>query len=120
MKIIICGTRTMNDAAFVKECLDKSKFRSVMTEVLTGGAGGVDTIAYWWARFNKIPCRVFRARWSDGPWAGPLRNHKMVKEADGLIAIWEGTSRGTRNTIRNAEEAGIPVEVHTFKQTTII
>jgi len=34
MKIVVSGTRTMNDAVFIKECLDKSKFRSTMTAQL--------------------------------------------------------------------------------------
>jgi hypothetical protein len=121
MKIVVCGSRTIEDAPYIKACLDKSKFRPSMTGIITGGAGGVDTIAYWWARFNGLPCSVYRAQWSThGRAAGPIRNHKMAIECDGVIAIWDGKSRGTDNMISQAEKAGKSVEIWTRTSDTII
>jgi ABC-type sugar transport system substrate-binding protein len=35
----------------------------------------------------------------------------MIREAEALIAIWDGKSRGTDDAIRRARAAGIPVVV---------
>lgn len=51
-----------------------------------------------------------------GKRAGPLRNQAMVDlGADLCIAFPRGESRGTRDCMRRAEAAGIPVEVHEIK-----
>lgn len=115
MKIVISGTRDINDAPFVKDCIEKSRFRPTMTGIITGGSGGVDTIAYWWARLNGIPCSVYHAQWNiHHEAAGPIRNHQMIKQADGLIAIWDGLSPGTANAISQAERKGISIEVWNY------
>jgi hypothetical protein len=41
--------------------------------------------------------------------AGPLRNFEMAKNRDGLIAVWDGQSRGTGNMIENASKLGLQV-----------
>lgn len=48
-----------------------------------------------------------------GRTAGPIRNQIMIeKGADLVIAFPSETSKGTRDMIKRAEAAGIPVEVH--------
>jgi hypothetical protein len=47
----------------------------------------------------------------DGRKAGPLRNSEMVKNADALIALWDGASNGTRDVIMKARTAGLKVYV---------
>jgi len=48
-----------------------------------------------------------------GKAAGPIRNQHMVDlGADLCLAFPRGESRGTRDCMRRAEAAGIPVEVH--------
>lgn len=39
-----------------------------------------------------------------GKMAGPIRNLEMAKYADGLIAFWDGKSRGTRDMITKAKK----------------
>ena len=36
----------------------------------------------------------------------------MAENADALIAIWDGQSRGTKNMIHMAEKAGLKVYVY--------
>ena len=49
-------------------------------------------------------------RWNRyGRKAGILRNRKMAKYADALIAVWDGLSRGTANMIAEMEALGKPV-----------
>ena len=110
MKVVICGSRSIKDTDYVRNCIEQSRLD--ITEVISGGAGGVDTIAYWWAQLKGIPCTMVRAEWrKHGRSAGVIRNHEMVKVADAVIVIWDGVSLGTKNTISQARIAGKPVEL---------
>jgi hypothetical protein len=56
---------------------------------------------------------MFPADWDTfGKGAGFIRNTKMAEYSDALIAIWDGTSRGTAHMIRTAWRKGILVYVH--------
>lgn len=51
------------------------------------------------------------AKWSEhGKSAGPTRNREMAEIAEQLIAIPDAKSKGTRNMITAAVDAGIPQE----------
>jgi hypothetical protein len=84
------------------------------TEVLSGGAPGVDTWAVQVADdVMRFGCTIFRADWDRyGRSAGPRRNADIVRTADRVVAFWDGKSPGTFDTLRKAREAGKPVEVH--------
>lgn len=68
---------------------------------------GLDAIALKWAEGNGIHVRVYPADWSAGRSAGPLRNQKMIDDAEVLLAFPGG--KGTADTIRRAETKGIGV-----------
>ncbi len=103
VKVIIAGTRSLVDAALVEDAM--SKFQQdgyTPTEIVSGGASGVDKLGEEWARRYHIPVRVFAADWNRyGRSAGPRRNETMALYADALVAIWQGDSPGTRNMIAN-------------------
>jgi hypothetical protein len=74
--------------------------------------GGADILADEWAKARGIPvkpCGVDHA--IDGPWpgAGPRRNGRMfaTTRPDAVVAF--PGDRGTRNMIRQARAAGLPV-----------
>lgn len=80
--------------------------------VVSGGAGGVDTLAAGWARAAGVPLKVFPANWAAyGRAAGPRRNAQIVAAATHVLALPSRAGRGTQNTIRQAEAAGLPVTV---------
>ena len=117
MILRVSGSRTITDRALVWGALDAffgeapiSEPRPV-TEVIHGGCRGVDTLAQDWAFANRIPERIFPADWSRGPAAGALRNQRMIDEADALVAVWDGESRGTADAIKRARVKGIRVVV---------
>ncbi len=111
MKTIIAGSRTITNASFVNEAISKAGF--VITEVVSGCAAGVDTLAERWARLNSIPIASFPANWKGhGKAAGPIRNQVMAEYADALIAVWNGKSRGTKDMIERATKLGLKVYVH--------
>lgn len=84
-----------------------------ITEVVCGGARGVDALGRSYAYSMKIPVKLFPANWEEhGKSAGPIRNTLMADYADALIAIWDGKSRGTGDMINKAKSKGLKVYVY--------
>lgn len=110
MKVIIAGSRDIDDFSLVKEAVTESGFE--ITEVVSGKAPGVDKLGEQWAEQNDVPVKEFPADWKlHGKGAGPIRNVQMAKYAEALIALWDGQSRGTSNMIQNARAYGLEVHV---------
>lgn len=100
MKVIIAGTRSVEDYALIVQAVERSGYD--ITEVVCGMATGVDRLGEQWAIANGIPVREMPADWHRyGNSAGPYRNRAMAEYADAAIIIWDGQSRGTRNMIEN-------------------
>ena len=92
------------------EAIEEAQFD--ITEVVSGGAKGVDRLGEQYAMIRNIPLHIYEADWErNGRAAGPLRNKKMAENAEALIAIWDGVSRGTKNMIETAEKHGLLVYV---------
>lgn len=59
------------------------------------------------------PFEVTDEEWAElGDQAGPIRNSRMVACAEALIAVWDGQSSGTKDTIEKAQRAGLRVFVY--------
>lgn len=95
MKIAIIGSRKI-DHVDLEELVPKGA-----TEIISGGAGGVDALAERYALAYGLPLTVFRPDYRRFRKGAPLkRNLQIVDEADEVIAVWDGESRGTKFTIR--------------------
>ena len=111
MRTIIAGSRNITDLSVVREAVERSGFS--VTEVVSGGARGVDRLGERLAGILEVPCRVFPADWdAHGRSAGAIRNGEMADYADALVAVWDGRSRGTANMISQARRRGLEVYVH--------
>jgi hypothetical protein len=111
MKVIIAGSRSICDRELVRKAIADSRFH--VTEVVCGGAAGVDAIGQDWAWERFLPVRVFPADWSQhGKAAGMIRNQQMATYADALIAVWDGESPGTQHMIEFARKAKRKVYVY--------
>lgn len=115
MKVAIVGSRTFNDY---------EKFRtsfpcifSSITEIVSGGAIGADTLAEKYARENNIKLKVFLPKFKTDknvPYHPKWffeRNREIVDYADVIYAFWDGKSRGTNDTISYAKRKGKPVTI---------
>ena len=112
MKVIIAGSRTITDYALIKEAIIMSQF--LITEVVSGGATGVDSLGEEWANQINIPIKKFPADWNKfGKSAGYRRNVEMANYADALIAITNG-SVGTSHMINIAKNKNLKVFVYTI------
>jgi hypothetical protein len=111
MRVIIAGSRNIQDRKAVHRLLDQSKFD--ITEVVSGAAVGVDQFGEEWAMHNQIPIRRFHPNWKKhGKSAGVMRNVEMAEYADALIVIWNRKSPGSRNMIMVGEKKKLPMEVY--------
>lgn len=113
MKVIIAGSRSITDFETVKKAIECCPFS--ISEVVSGGAKGVDLLGEKYAGEENIPKEVFKPSWSNlevpgaivktnkyGKYnakAGIDRNEEMGDYADALIAVWDGKSKGTQHMI---------------------
>ena len=114
MRIIIAGSRQCHDYDLVKSCIEEQGIE--ITCVLSGDARGVDRLGEKWALENKIPVEKYPAKWEEfGKSAGFRRNTEMAEKAEGLIALWDGASKGTKHMIDIATKKGLLVKIIFYK-----
>lgn len=108
MKVIVAGSRDIIDRGIVWRSIES--FPLEITEIVSGTARGVDSIAESYAKTKNIDLKQFPADWDKyGKPAGAIRNKQMAEYADALIAIWDGESRGTKNMIETMNATNKPV-----------
>lgn len=78
-----------------------------VTEIISGGAKGVDTCAADYAKAQGIPLLLFLPQYKLYGRAAPfIRNRAIVDEADMVLAFWDGKSSGTKYTMDYARKLG--------------
>jgi hypothetical protein len=108
MKVIIAGSRHITDKRDVCDAVNHSGFE--ITEVVSGGAPGVDSIGEELAATFGIPLKRFPAKWKEhGKAAGPIRNEQMAQYADALVLVWDGRSKGSANILANAKARNLQI-----------
>lgn len=117
MKIAFVGSRTFCDEQLVRHMVNKymipSSGQVPYNEFVSGGAIGPDTWAWDEARKIGVICWVFPPDWiKHGKSAGFIRNKEIVRQADVILAFWDGKSSGTKSTIDLAVNAGKPVNIY--------
>ncbi len=107
MKVAVIGSRSIivNDlGAYLPEGT---------TELVSGGARGVDTCAREYASANNIPITEFMPEYNLYGRSAPIRrNFQIIDYADVVIAFWDGKSRGTKMVIDTCQKQGKTVYVH--------
>lgn len=110
MKVIVAGSRSITDYEFVKNAIEDSGLHHQITEIVSGGALGVDQLGEHYATEKGLVVTRFLPLYDvHGERAPFLRNIKMAEYADALVAIWNGFSRGTQHMIAQAERRGLKV-----------
>ena len=80
--------------------------------IVSGEAMGADSLAIQLAKSHNVALHVYPAHWDlHGNAAGPIRNELMAGNADGLLAFWDGKSKGTRHMIHIAKHRGLDVHI---------
>lgn len=83
------------------------------TEIVSGGAKGVDTSAIEYALSHGLKLTEFLPEYDKyGRYAPLKRNIQIIEYADLVIAFWDGKSRGTKFVIDNCKKLGKECVVH--------
>jgi hypothetical protein len=115
LKIGVVGSRGFNDYKLLKDTLDK--YLDSVYLIVSGGAKGADQLGEKWANENGIKTLIFKPEWDKfGKVAGFLRNKDIVDHSDIIIAFWDGMSRGSEDTIKQAKKAGKEVIIVYFNK----
>ena len=84
-----------------------------VTELVSGGARGVDSCARAYATTAGIQLTEFLPQYQRFGRAAPLRrNEEIVAYADCVIAFWDGTSKGTKQVIEICQKSNKPFAVY--------
>lgn len=82
------------------------------TEIISGGAKGIDASAREYALVNGLKLTEFLPDYSRYGRAAPLkRNITIIENADLVIAFWDGSSHGTKFVIEQCKKLGVPLRV---------
>ena len=111
LKVIIAGGRDYyNYEQLENRCNHILQHHLPNVEIVSGTARGADQVGEQYAKKHHLGLKLFPADWDTfGKSAGYRRNTEMAEYADGLIAFWDGKSRGTKHIIDLATTAGIEV-----------
>jgi predicted Rossmann fold nucleotide-binding protein DprA/Smf involved in DNA uptake len=111
MRVAIVGSRHFSEPDRVS---DYVKALPDGASIITGSASGVDAAATRAAREKGMPVKVLPASFDEQADASKstARNQRLIDGCDVLVAFWDGTSKGTRNTIDRALESGKEVHVY--------
>lgn len=110
MKLAIIGSRTITD-------VDISAYIPAgVTEIVSGGAKGVDTCTAAYAEQNSIKLTVFRPDYARYRKGAPLkRNEEIAQYAEEALVFWDSKSRGTAQIIQSFCAQGKPCAVIEIK-----
>jgi len=118
-RVAVVGSRSILDRHTVFNTIlhspftgDSSPARWDVT-LVSGGADGVDSLAEDFAEKHGIEMEALDPDWDDWSNGHPAkwRNTEIVKRSDAVIAVWDGHSNGTRDTIEKALDRGKPTYV---------
>lgn len=116
-RVIIAGSRSFSDYPLLCEKMDRLLSNvSEPIAVVCGKARGADTLGEQYAQEHGYEVHYFPADWGQhGRSAGCRRNIQMAKNADALVAFWDGRSMGTKHMISVARSRGLKVRVVRFE-----
>lgn len=112
MKVIIAGSRDFSNYPLLKQRCDYYLQNHKNVTILCGKAKGADTLGEYYGIEKKFKIEYYPAKWDiHGKASGVIRNEEMAKNADALIAFWDGKSKGTEHMINLAKKHNLKVKV---------
>ncbi len=105
----ISGSRDFTNYEFICEILDSY---INISHINVGDCKGVDKLVENYCIEKNISYTVFKADWSLGLKAGPLRNKLLITDTEKLIAFLADNSKGTKSAINIAKSLNIKVDVY--------
>ena len=101
MKLAIIGSRGISD-------IDVGRYiPEGVSEIVSGGAKGVDSLAREYAESRVIKLTEFLPQYKRYGRAAPLkRNESIAEYADSALVFWDGHSKGTAHTVKLFQKLG--------------
>lgn len=88
-----------------------------VTEIVSGGAKGIDTCAKIYALKNNIKLTEFLPEYEKyGKRAPLIRNLEIIDYADEVITFWDGASHGTKYVIDNCRNRSKKIKIYVAKK----
>ena len=122
MKLAIIGSRSLKDEAWTWEMIEafiRDHHYSVEIDkptLISGGAEGIDTFSERYAKkwgmdhVKFLPYfKLDRVPYT--PRHFFIRNKQIIDNADKVLALWDGKSKGTEHGIKYSQKTGKPVMV---------
>jgi len=114
MRVAIIGSRSAinSDYKILKKYIPANT-----SEIVSGGAKGIDSLAKRYALENSLMYKEFLPNYedqslNDKKMAPLIRNKLIVDYSDFVLAFWDGISRGTAYTIDYCIRKYKPVRVY--------
>ena len=115
MKVAVIGSRGITNCD-LSEYLPEGT-----TEIVSGGARGIDSCAREYAQKHNIKLTEFLPEYDKYGRGAPLRrNIQIIDYADMVLAFWDGTSRGTKFVMDKCREKGKCARFFLIKTSRII
>ena len=110
LKVAIIGSRNLQVYNFGKYLPNN------VSEIISGGARGIDTCASKYAKEKGIKLTEFLPEYEKFGRAAPLkRNLQIIDYADLILAFWDGKSNGTKFVIDNSKKQNKPIKIFVKK-----
>jgi len=104
MKVAVIGSRQAPEDAVR---LITEQLPDTTSEIISGGADGIDRAAEQVAAEQGIPLTVIRPDYARYGRSAPLkRNDAIIDRADMVLAFWDGQSKGTQYVITECVKRG--------------
>ena len=107
MRVAVIGSRGLQVNDLGKYLPDE------VTEIISGGARGVDTSAREYAMEHGLKLTEYLPEYDKYGRGAPLkRNITIIENADLVLAFWDGSSKGTKYVIENCKKRNIPLKIY--------
>jgi len=112
MRIAIVGSRNIkeNEECWYKKICEK--IPPNCTEIVSGGAEGIDTLARRYAKEHGLLYKEFLPEYKRYGRSAAFRRNTLIAEyAHIALAFWDGKSKGTADTIIKFYKSNKPVRI---------
>ncbi len=109
MKVAVVGSRTLDSQVYALLGLH---IPAGCSEIISGGARGVDQLAERYAHENSLKLTVIQPDYDTFDRAAPLiRNAQIIEASDYVVIFWDGVSRGSMNVIMTCMKTNKPYKI---------
>ena len=120
MVLLVAGSRNYFDWEEFRDIMNYICKKYDVTELVSGGAKGTDSMAEKYSKINNIPIKVFKADWDYyGKSAGFKRNVEMHNYLNqfkdrACICFWDGKSSGTQHNFQLCKKNNTELIVYLY------